>query len=51
MSTTDPIEAITRTDDPTDECPYGSERCEGPDGDVLPCFDCYMADLPWWCTE
>ena len=28
----------------TDTCPNGDSLCDGPDGDDLPCFDCY--ELP-----
>ena len=26
----------------SDACPNGDDRCDGPDGDGLPCFDCYQ---------
>lgn len=26
-----------------DACQFGDDRCDGPEADGLPCFDCYMA--------
>lgn len=30
--------------DDSDVCANGSEHCDGPDGDGLPCFECYEVD-------
>lgn len=30
--------------DDSDTCPNGDDRCDGPDGEGLPCFDCYEVD-------
>jgi hypothetical protein len=30
--------------DDSDVCANGSEHCAGPDGDGLPCFECYEVD-------
>jgi hypothetical protein len=34
----------TVTTDKPETCQNGSPRCPGPDGDRLPCFDCYEGD-------
>lgn len=26
---------------PSEVCPNGNKRCEGPDGEAFPCYDCY----------
>ncbi|WP_218962307.1 SWIM zinc finger family protein [Halorubrum persicum] len=31
----------SQSDESADTCPNGDERCPGPDGDDLPCFDCF----------
>ena len=28
----------------SDTCPNGDARCDGPDGEALPCFDCFEVD-------
>jgi len=35
--------AVT-SDDQAGDCPNGDERCDGPDGDVFPCFDCFEVE-------
>lgn len=34
----------TVTTNESETCLNGSQRCPGPDGDRLPCFDCYEGD-------
>ena len=36
--------AVTPQSDEADTCPNGEEWCPGPDGDSLPCFDCYRGE-------
>lgn len=33
--------AVVEGDAESEACPNGDPRCDGPDGDDLPCFDCY----------
>jgi hypothetical protein len=35
------LRELLEEDEPAEACPHGDARCEGPDGDVLPCFGCY----------
>jgi hypothetical protein len=35
---------MATVDTVSEECPNGHARCDGPDGDDLPCFDCFEGD-------